>query len=104
MYGSQFPGQDHLSGNESGQHHLPYLGHATVDSGSRPAGVDQSASKALICCDTLTLPFGGRPALGSGPTALPIAARVMQGVREAGMDGGTGYGGMEVNGQKEGEC
>lgn len=35
-------------------------------------------------------PLGGRPALGSGPTALPIAARVMQGVREAGMDGGTG--------------
>lgn len=49
-------------------------------------------------------PLGGRPALGSSPTAVPIAARVMQGVREAGMDGGTGYGGMEVNGQKEGEC
>lgn len=35
----------------------PYLGHATIHSGSRPAGVDQSASKALICCDTLTLPL-----------------------------------------------
>lgn len=40
---------------------------------------------------------------------MPIAARVMRSVREAGMDGGTGYvggwgGGVEVNGQKEGEC
>lgn len=42
--------------------------------------------------------------LGSSPTAVPIAARVMQGVRGAGMDGGTGYGGMEVSRQKEEEC
>lgn len=82
----------------------PYLGHATVDSGSRPAGVDQSVSKALICYDTLTLPLEDVRALGNSPTALPIAARVMQGVREAGMDGGTGYGRTEVNGLKEGEC
>lgn len=40
--------------------------------------------------------------LGSSPI-VPIAARVMQGVRGAGMDGETGYGGMEVNGQKEEE-
>lgn len=47
-------------------------------------------------------PLGGRPVLGSSPI-VPIAARVMQGVREAGMDRETGYGGMEVNGQKEEE-
>lgn len=39
--------------------------------------------------------------LGSCPTAMPIAARVMQGVRGAGMDRGIGFGGIEVNGQKE---
>lgn len=40
--------------------------------------------------------------LGSSPI-VPVAARVMQGVRKAGMDGETGYGGMEVNKQGEQE-
>ena len=38
---------------------------------------------------------------GSGPTAVPIATRVMQGVSGAGMDIETGFGGIEVNGQRE---
>ncbi|CAB1416484.1 unnamed protein product [Pleuronectes platessa] len=41
-----------------------------------------------------------RPALGSRPTAVSIAARVMQGVRGAGMERGTGLEEMEVNGEE----
>lgn len=48
-------------------------------------------------------PLRGCPVLGSSPV-VPVAARVMQGVRKAGMDGESGYGGMEVNKQKEQEC
>lgn len=38
--------------------------------------------------------------LGSSPGAVPIAARVMLGVRGASMDGGTRYGGTGVNRQR----
>lgn len=41
--------------------------------------------------------------MGSRPI-VPIGARVMQGVRKAGMDGETWYGAMMVNRQKEEEC
>lgn len=101
MYGSQFPGQDHLIGNDSGQHHLPnWASHSRRRfKTSRSWSVCEQSINLLWHTDS---PLGGRPVLGSSPI-VPIAARVMQGVRGAGMDGETGYGGMEVNGQKEEE-
>jgi len=41
-------------------------------------------------------PLGERPAPGSSPAAAAIAARVIQDVRGAGMDGGIRYRGKEV--------
>lgn len=35
----------------------PYLGHVLANSGPTPEGVDQSAGRALILFDTLTLPL-----------------------------------------------
>lgn len=80
-----------------------YLGHATVHSRTQTGGSWSVSEQGINLLWHSDSPLGGRPALGRRPTAMPMAARVMLCVRGAGMDWGTEYGGMEVNGQKVGE-